>query len=81
MKRKQPEEKMIGEKLCYNKRKSASYIGVSLSKINEIILVNRVKKIPGNMELKFIQMGKGAEIWIPKDELDLFILRTMNYKV
>lgn len=79
MKGKQPEEKMIGDILCYSKAKAHKYMGIGLSSLNDLILRTKAgleRKNP----LKFFQMKPGSPVWIPKGECDAFIINNINQK-
>lgn len=79
MKRKQPEEKYIGDVLCYSKEKACRYMGMGMSCLNDIILRTKAGAERRN-PLKFFQKGKGSPIWIPKGEIDAYIINNINQK-
>lgn len=74
--KKQPEEKMIGDLLCYSRDKAAVYIGMGNSTLDRITRLSRTGK--AKVRIKFIQIVKGAPIWYPKEWLDSFILSVME---
>ncbi|MCF0223777.1 MAG: hypothetical protein HUK20_05865 [Fibrobacter sp.] len=75
MKTKQPEEKLIGDIICYSHRKAALFLGVSESKLDAI----RIKAKHGKCKnIKVFQTGKGSEKWYPVDFLNSFIASSMR---
>lgn len=76
MMKKQPEEKMIGDMLCYSREKAADYIGMGISTLDRITKLSR--KGRATVKIKFIQIVNGAPIWYPKEWLDSFVLSVME---
>lgn len=52
--KKQPEEKMIGDMLCYSREKAADYIGMGISTLDRITKLSR--KGRATVKIKFIQI-------------------------
>ncbi len=69
--KKQPEEKMIGDMLCYSREKAADYIGMGISTLDRVVALTRMKK--AKVRIRFYQLCKGAPIWFPKEWLDSFV--------
>jgi hypothetical protein len=73
---KQPESCSIGGMECLGRRLAADYIHMSLSTLDKVLRLTRIKK--AKVPIKYIQYTKTAPIWFPVEWLDSFVLDVMK---
>lgn len=72
----QPEKTTIGGMECLGRRLAAEYIHMSLSTLDKVLRLTRIKK--AKVPIKYIQYTRTAPIWFPVEWLDSFVLDVMK---
>ena len=76
MRKNLPERTTIGGMDCMCRELAAKHIGVSLSSLDKLLRLTRMKK--AKVPLKYIQYTRTAPVWFPVEWLDSFVLDVMD---
>lgn len=71
MRKEKQKEKVIAGMRSLGREMAAEYVGMSKSNFDRLVNLSKIGK--ANVQIKFIQLVKGGDIWFPVKFLDEFV--------